>query len=231
VDSNRTVAILQRLQAELWELKPPAPSAELMEWKKRTELALRRVFGSDHHLVSELKGVEFLHSYARTDDDFRRSFEYGRAEATALLKAAIYDLEVLSQPTDFASSESIDPELWEHVRRLVEQEQWGQVASQTAIFLESKIRQWAALPTSKYGQDLMASVLRPGGDAFPLGQTAGEQQGWLSFGIGFASGVGNAARHRIERRDDDKRFAIGVLGAGSLLLTQLRYEHGNRFKV
>ena len=36
--------------------------------------------------------------------------------------------------------------------------------------------------------------------------------------------------HRIQRRNDDKRYALGVLGAGSLLLTQLRYEHGNRFK-
>jgi hypothetical protein len=42
--------------------------------------------------------------------------------------------------------------------------------------------------------------------------------------------VRNVATHRIDLRDDAKRYAMGVLGAGSLLLTQLRYEHGNRFR-
>ena len=31
---------------------------------------------------------------------------------------------------------------------------------------------------------------------------------------------------RIQRRDDAKRYALGVLGLGSLLLTQMRHEHG-----
>jgi hypothetical protein len=48
--------------------------------------------------------------------------------------------------------------------------------------------------------------------------------------MGFAMALRNVDTHRIQRRDDDKRYALGVLGTGSLLLTQLRYEHGNRFK-
>ena len=67
----------------------------------------------------------------------------GKDEGAGVLEAAIYEIEELSEPPDFASSVSIDPELWEHVRRLVESEQWAQVASQTAIFIESKTRQWA----------------------------------------------------------------------------------------
>jgi hypothetical protein len=43
--------------------------------------------------------------------------------------------------------------------------------------------------------------------------------------------VGNAVRHRIQLRDDAKRFAMGVLGAGSLLLTQLRHQHANSFQT
>ena len=52
---------------------------------------------------------------------------------------------------------------------------------------------------------------------------------WLALGIGFTAALGNADRHRIQQRDDARRYAVGVLGVGSLLLTQLRYEHGNRF--
>ena len=43
--------------------------------------------------------------------------------------------------------------------------------------------------------------------------------------MGFAQAIGNVDRHRIQSRSDAKKYAIGVLGLGSLLLTQLRYEH------
>ena len=45
--------------------------------------------------------------------------------------------------------------------------------------------------------------------------------------MGFAQALGNVDRHRIQSRDDAQRYAIGVLGLGSLLLTQLRHEHGD----
>jgi hypothetical protein len=54
----------------------------------------------------------------------------------------------------------------------------------------------------------------------------GEQQGWQQFATGFVQALSNVNRHRIQNRDDAKAYAIGVLGAGSLLLTQLRYQHG-----
>lgn len=113
------------------------------------------------------------------------------------------------------------------MKHLVEQEKWGQVASQTAIFIEATIREMADLPATTYGKDLMVAVLRPGTGVFPLGQMPAEQEGWLALGIGFVSGVGNATRHRIQHRADDKLYAMGVLGTGSLLLTQIRYEHAN----
>ena len=45
--------------------------------------------------------------------------------------------------------------------------------------------------------------------------------------MGFAQALGNVDRHRIQSREDAQRYAIGVLGLGSLLLTQLRHEHGD----
>jgi hypothetical protein len=201
----------------------------MLDWRKRTDLALRRIFGDDHHLVAEAGGIRFSNSRAYTEDARSGAFEYGRREAAALLKGAIYDLETLSQPADFTSSAAIDPELWEHIRGLVEDERWAQVASQTAIFVESKIREWSGRPATEVGERLMTTVLSETGE-FPLGQTPGERQGWHRLGMGFAMALRNVDTHRIQRRDDDKRYALGVLGAGSLLLTQLRYEHGNRFK-
>jgi len=43
--------------------------------------------------------------------------------------------------------------------------------------------------------------------------------------------LGNADRHRVQQRDDAKRYGMGVLGAGSLLLTQLRHQHANSFQT
>jgi len=43
--------------------------------------------------------------------------------------------------------------------------------------------------------------------------------------MGLAQAIGNVARHRIEKRPDARAYALGVLGTGSLLLTQIRWEH------
>jgi len=59
-----------------------------------------------------------------------------------------------------------------------------------------------------------------------LGSRASEREGWRAFATGFALALSNVDRHRIQRREDAQRYAIGVLGLGSLLLTQMRHEHG-----
>jgi hypothetical protein len=181
---------------------------QFREWRQKTDRTLKRIFGPDHDFVGQLDDISF---WGLTDNASleRKFFESGRSEAEALLKGAIYELEVLAEPTEFASAASIDPELWEHVHRLVESEQWAQVASQTAIFVESKARQWAGLPDAKFGKDLMVAVLKPGDGRFPLGRTAGEAEGWLALGIGIAMAVGNADRHRIQLRDDAKGSPLG----------------------
>jgi hypothetical protein len=76
----------------------------------------------------------------------------------------------------------------------------------------------------------MTAVFRPEGGEFPLGQTQGEREGWHQFARGFAAALRNVDTHRIQDRDDLKRYALGVLGAASLLLTQLRHKHENRLR-
>jgi hypothetical protein len=227
MDSDQAVRLLRERLVELSKLPPAYDSLELKEWKQRTDATLRGVLGDDHRKVSEFQHVHFVYHSAGTPEQFREDFESGRASATALLKGVIYDLEVLSERVSFASPASIDPELWEHVGRLVEMEQWAQVASLTAIFVESQIRQWAGRPATEVGEALMTAVLGDAG-AFRLGQTPGERQGWHRLGMGFSLAIRNVDTHRIQVRDDEKRYAMGVLGTGSLLLTQLRHEHRDR---
>lgn len=43
-----------------------------------------------------------------------------------------------------------------------------------------------------------------------------------ALGTDFAQALGNVDRHKIQSRDDAKRYAFGILGLGSLLQTQLR---------
>ncbi len=223
MDATRTAALLRQRLEEFLGLT--ATNAEFEAWRRKTHLTLRRALGDKHQLVEDFENIVWYSGLVGDNSVL------GRDSTVGVLEAAIYELEELTEPADFASDASIDPELWAEVQHLVEQEKWAQVASQTEIFVESKIREWTGLSDSEYGKDLMVAVLKPGAGLFPLGRTAGEHQGWLSFGVGFASGVGNADRHRIQQRDDAKRYAMGVLGAGSLLLTQLRHQHANSFQT
>lgn len=108
------------------------------------------------------------------------------------------------------------------------------VASQTAIFVENRIRGWAGNPQGRdgnlVGKALYTYVFGDVSD-YRLGRQASEREGWRALGVGFAQALSNVDRHRIQKRDDAKRYALGVLGLGSLLLTQLRYEHGDILKT
>ncbi len=227
MDTDRALGLLRERLAELGELQG-VDTPQYHDWRQKTERTLKRIFGPDHDFVEGFGRIDF-YSMSDSPQWVVRAFKDGRTEAEALLKGAIYELEVLSEPTQFASAASVDPELWEHVRRSVEQEQWSQVASQTAIFVEDKVREWAGRPPDEVGEKLMTAVVGENGE-FPLGLTRGEKQGWHRLGMGFAMALRNANTHRIEQRDDVKRYALGVLGAGSLLLTQLRHQHANSFR-
>jgi Protein of unknown function (Hypoth_ymh) len=229
MDTDRALDFLRERLTELGELSPEYGSLQYREWHQKTERTLKRIFGQDHDFVGQFSNISFI-SLSDNPSLERRAFGRGRTGAEALLKGAIYELEVLSEPTQYASAASVDPELWEHVRRLVESEQWAQVASQTTIFVESRIRQWAGREDSEIGEKLMTEVLGEKGE-FPLGRTQGEKQGWHRLGMGFAMALRNANTHRIEQRDDVKQYALGVLGVGSLLLTQLRHQHANSFQT
>jgi hypothetical protein len=146
-----------------------------------------------------------------------------------VLRAAIFTLETVTSDESPLDEASIDPGLWEHVHPLVTAQRWTTLAATTA-YVEDKVRIWAGDPrAAKDGATLVGKGLYAiaFGDAgsLRLGRQAAEHEGWRALGMGLAQAVGNVDRHRIQDRADLRRYALGVLGLGSLLLTQMRYEH------
>lgn len=208
-----------------------ADNATFAEWNAKTRLTLVRIFGGDHNLVEQFDGLSFSLSMW-TDRTPRHAWRQARdtdiKTAVSMLEAAIFEREHLAVEPD--DSDNVDPELWYHVGHLVEKREWSQLASASATFVESKVREWSGLSEDDVGKNLMVKVFKGDGGKFPCGRTSGEELGWQQLATGFVQALGNVDRHRIQTRDDARIYAMGVLGTASLLLTQLRYQHGNRFR-
>jgi len=154
-------------------------------------------------------------------------FEKAKASAMEILDTLSWEVERRAPEPSPINETSIDSELWEHVRVLVENGQWDKVALQACVFLESTLRTWAGISPGdvKNSVDVFKTAMSP--DKFRLGATDAEEQGWRQLATGFSMALRNASGHRIEDRDDAKRYAIGVLGTASLLLTEIRHVHGD----
>lgn len=129
--------------------------------------------------------------------------------------------EAIVAPLD---SGDYDPELWAHVVGLLDAGDWGKVPAAVAIYVEHQVRSWSGLSNAVVGKNLYATALGEKGK-LAVGAVASEQEGWRMLGMGLVQAVGNVARHRLQTRDDERRYAVGVLGLGSLLLTQIQLEH------
>lgn len=228
---ERTIEELEKFRAEVLDDDSEWSQEHLITWTHSVRALLARHFGEKDGLVQNFEGINYVPSvYASvTRREAQRS---GLKRACGIISSALYQLHLDQEESDEpVDSHSYDPELWAHVRRLVEDKDWKKVASQTAIFVEDRVRRWAGDPKGRNGEtqvgkNLMHSVFDPESE-LACGLTKGETEGWMYLGMGFAQALSNADRHRINERDDARRYAIGVLGLGSLLLTQLRYEHGD----
>ncbi|MEU5783850.1 TIGR02391 family protein [Micromonospora lupini] len=207
--------------------------SEFTSWENRVRAVLSRAFGAKSGQVDRFGKISYspwVFYDGMPQGEHDQSFRLGISEAQGVIDAAVYELKLMGgdEPVD---EPAYDAELWAHVKTEVEDGEWGKVASQTAIFVENHIRTWAGNPQDRNGNNLVgkALYLKVFDDAsdYRLGRQASEREGWRYLGMGFAQALSNVDRHRIQTRDDAKRYALGVLGLGSLLLTQLRYEHGD----
>lgn len=232
--ADKAIAALQALKEEAETPQVMKGGEELTAWKGKVRGVLVAALGKDDHLIDRFDKVRYslgMWSTSTPDHAFDQARHRGIRDACGVIDAALYQLRLQVETDEPTDVRSFDPELWEHVRQLVEDGDWAKVASQTAIFVEDRIRTWAGEPTGRQGEPLvgkglMAHVLGDSSD-WRLGSRAGEREGWRGLGMGFAQALGNVDRHRIQSRDDAQRYAIGVLGVGSLLLTQLQHEHGD----
>ncbi|MEU4553500.1 TIGR02391 family protein [Micromonospora violae] len=224
---------LEKLKKEAAEADYFGHKTGLDSWKARTRAVFVRALGADNNLVERFDKVRYslgMFTDRTPSSAFQEATRRGVRKACELIEAALWELG-LASGEESVDEHAWDPDLWAHVKGLVEDEEWGKVASQTAIFVESHIRTWAGNPQDRSGNNLVGKQLYSDvfGDTsdYRLGRQASEREGWRALGVGFAQALSNVDRHRIQTRDDAKRYALGVLGLGSLLLTQLRYEHGD----
>lgn len=201
---------------------------------EKFESFLAGIIGDQDYLVTQQTSVSYCPSWVVGGDDsvYISARQSGIKECCSIIDTAIYrirlefdDDDSLVTPTDY------DPELWEHVKTLVQRKEWDMIPAQVSIFVESKIREWANTPTDKndqrlVGKSLMAKVFGENGQ-LRLGSQSNETEGWRSLAIGFTQAISNAVRHGVSERDDARQYAIGVLGLASLLFTEVRHEYGD----
>ncbi|WP_256362962.1 TIGR02391 family protein [Streptomyces sp. TRM70350] len=234
MQTQKAIASLKQLQeqarTEGLALKSPD---RFSSWKGQVRSVLTRSLGKDHALLKDFEAVRYRPMVFSTDSpqsSFDSSFLSGLKRACGVIEAAIFELEDAGTSDDAVDETAFDPDLWAFVKNYVENEDWQAVASQTAIFVEHHVRQWCGDPKDKNGKTLVGkglySTVFADAAQFRLGKESGEWEGWRMLGMGFAQALSNVDRHNIQRRDDAKRYAFGVLGVGSLILTQLRHQHG-----
>ncbi|WP_349880719.1 TIGR02391 family protein [Micromonospora sp. HUAS YX12] len=228
---------LKRLKEEASQATFFARRDGFESWKAQTRAVFVRSLGADNHLIERFDKIRYglsVYSSSTPRSSFDQARQGGVRRGCELIDAAIWELGLVGgdEPVD---EHAYDPDLWAHVKTQVEDGEWEKVASQTAIFVENRIRGWTGSPTDVKGNNLVGKQLYSEvlGDAsdYRLGRQASEREGWRAHGVGFAQALSNVDRHRIQTRDDAKRYALGVLGLGSLLLTQLRYEHSDILKT
>jgi hypothetical protein len=221
--------------SDLENMSGLADESTFIEWESKVESVLRSTFGASSQQLRRFSTQAIVIKDGYTSGNRMRDNERFRLTAAARgkaeIRAAIFTLETLhhDSPLDDAS---IDPELWAHVQGLIADDDWAKVPAAVAIFVEDKTRSWAGDPRNAkneilVGKGLYTQVLNPSG-MLRMGGQQSETEGWMALGSGLAQAIGNVDRHRIQQRSDVRRYAMGVLGLGSLLLTQLRYEHPAR---
>jgi hypothetical protein len=229
--SDAAILALQNLKAEA-ETNPMDlfPEGPRLAWRSKVMSVLTKAKSEQ---VSAFSAIQYFAFYDETYDAEVRSFRRGLSEAIGLIDGAIFELGLsVGEDARSLKAESYDPDLWEYVKGLIEIGDWDKVASAAVTFVEDHFRVWTGSPRSSTGGNLVGKALFSQvlgkESAFRLGNEASEWDGWLYLGMGLAQALGNHARHNVMKREDLERYALGALGLASLLLTQMRFQHGNK---
>lgn len=228
MNSSAAIQALEKLKGEAQPGGPLAADVDsVRSWIARARIVLVRSLGENNHLVAQFDQVRWNRGFSWDpipESEHVKARASGLSASCSYIDAAIFELGLSGDEADSIVGESFDAGLWSHVHQMVEGEDWANLASSVATYVEDRVRKWGSLPNSLVGKGLFARALGNEGP-LRLGDQEGEWEGWRALGMGLAQAVGNVARHRIVNRSDNRAYALGVLGLGSLLLTQIRWEH------
>lgn len=241
---QRCRAELDELEAELRQWQAPDPPG-LSVWRHKLYALIGEILDPKHALAIRLSGVRLdttASSLVRrwggepvrparnpwVDEDFKKA----KQDAAEIIEALRWELGRYVPATDPFTDATVDPELWEHVRGLIEAKDWEKVAREAAVFVEDKLRHWASvLPSVTGSVNVFKAAIGSSGFVVPKAGPPSEQQGWQQLAAGFALALRNPSGHQVRHRSDAERYALGVLGMASLLLTELRHEYGDPPKL
>jgi hypothetical protein len=198
-------------------------------WEVQAVTVFTDAFGQRHFLNEDLD--DLINS--KTPDGQNSLYYRGKywRKARGIIDSAIASYNFMHTPfRDSGVANVLDSELMARVDHVFQMNDWTAVASLAATFVEDRFRTWAGLDNTSFGVNLMTKVLHPETGILPLGISPGESEGWHQLGRGFMSSCSNVDRHRIQSRDDLQRYAVGVLGTASLLLTQMHNQHAESFR-
>ncbi len=218
VDVERCRTELDQLEVELqrWNVAPSPPGLSL--WRDKLYTLIGDILTPNDALAIRLSGLQWTPGLA--------TFQQAQRSAAGIIEKLRWELGRRAPTTDPFVAATIDPELWEHVRGLVEAKDWEKVVREAAVFVEDRLRTWAAVPASVTGS---VNVFKAAIGRFPLPKAGPgpEKEGWQLLATGFALALRNPSGHRVSKRSDAERYALGVLGTASLLLTEIRHEYGD----
>ena len=239
LDVQRCRSELDELQTELeqWSSSIP-PGLDL--WRHKLSALISEILNPNHALAMRLAGIRWSPGSGASSTRQRRNdwynppgadeeaFRLAKQTAVEIIEALRWELARRVPATDPFVDATIDPELWKHVRGLVEARDWEKVAREAAVFVEDKLRNWASISPSVTGSvNVFKAAIGSSGFLLPKAGPTSEQQGWQQLAIGFALALRNPSGHQVKNRSDAERYALGVLGVASLLLTELRHEYGD----
>jgi hypothetical protein len=234
----RWLTELDELETELQQWSMPSPLGFEL-WRQKLVTLIGEIRNPNDSLAIRFSGLQWTSSASATrrrldHADAQRMWSAGDIErfrqaqdsARQIIASLRWDLGRRAPGTDPFTESSIDPELWEHVRGLVEAGDWEKVSREAAVFVEDKLRMCAAVPPSVTGSvNVFKAAVGSSGFLLPKSGPPSEQDGWRLLATGFALALRNPSGHQIRNRPDAKRYALGVLGTASLLLTEIRHEY------
>jgi hypothetical protein len=238
MDVQRYRDELDQLEAELSRWTAPGPPG-FDVWRHKMNSLIGEILDPNHSLAIRMVGLtDRLRSgppprsgslFGVAPRPVGETFAQAKQSAAGIIEALRWELNRLAPATAPFSDATVDPELWDHVRGLVDAGDWEKVAREAAVFVEDKLRIWAAVAPSVTGSVnvFKAAIGGPNGFVLPKTGPASEQQGWQQLAAGFALALRNPSGHQVRYRADAERYALGVLGVASLLLTELRHEYGD----